>query len=187
MEGIPLRTARRQDIPMLLLLWEQMMKENAALDPRLAPHPRAKEHMMGQFQQWIADEDRLVVVAEEGRRLVVGYIAAGLMRGSDWKPAARVAEITDCFVVAPRRRRGIARRLVGRVHDQFIERGVDRFRLQAAAANTGSRAFWEAIGWRVGEVVLEREAPPAPPADESPDGGTDAPGPAQEGAPDPTG
>ena len=158
MEGIPLRAARRADIPMLLLLWQQMMKEHAALDERLTPHPRAREHMLGNLQRWLNDADRQIVVAEEGRRLLVGFAAAVISGAPEWKTTARVGEITDCYVVAPRRRLGIGRRLVGRIQDQLLEKGVDRLRLLAAAANPGSQAFWGAIGWTPQEIVLEKPA-----------------------------
>jgi len=154
MEGIPLRNARLGDLPMLLLLWEQMRKENTALDARLAVHPRAKEHMAANLQRWIQDPDHLVIVAEEGKRLLVGFAAAGRLPGVDGGLAE--GEISDCFVLGARRRRGIARRLVGRIEDQLEEKGVHSMRLQASAENAGSRAFWEAIGYTVDEVILER-------------------------------
>ena len=154
MEGIPLRNARRGDIPMLLLLWEQMRKENAAVDPRLAAHPRAKEHMAANLQRWIQDPEHLVIVAEEGKRLLIGFAAAGRLPGIDG--ALPEGEISDLFVLGARRRRGIARRLVGRIEDQLEEKGVRNMRLQASAQNNGSRAFWEAIGYGVSEVILER-------------------------------
>ena len=79
MEGVPIRAARRGDIPSLLLLWEQMMKENAHLDDRLEPHPRAREYMEAQFSNWMQDAKHIVVVAEEHGRLVIGYAAGAIV------------------------------------------------------------------------------------------------------------
>ena len=162
MEGIPIRAARRGDIPSLLLLWEQMMKENAAVDARLVAHPRAREHMASQFQVWIQDPARIVVVAEEQGRLVVGYAAGAIVSASSWEVDTKLGEISDCFVVGPRRRRGIARRLVGRILDQLFEKGVGQMRLQAAARNDGAVAFWRSIGWEVSEEIFEQEVEAAP-------------------------
>lgn len=156
MEGVPIRAARRGDIPSLLLLWEQMMKENGALDPRLEMHARGREHMTAQFQTWLQDAQRIVVVAEEGGRLVIGYAAAAVVPGNGWQAPVTLGEITDCYVARPRRRQGIARRLIGRVIDQLYEKGMDTCRLQAAVANPDSQAFWASLGWQPHEVVYER-------------------------------
>jgi hypothetical protein len=56
-----IRAARRSDIPSLVLLWTAMMEENARHDPRLAPHPRGKEHMADRFTEWLQDANRHVV------------------------------------------------------------------------------------------------------------------------------
>ncbi|MHC5009964.1 MAG: GNAT family N-acetyltransferase [Planctomycetota bacterium] len=157
MEGIPIRAARRGDIPSLLLLWTAMMEENARLDPRLALHHDAKEHMAARFASWLQDPERAVVVAEEGGRLVLGYAAARIAPGTGWHRPEKLGEVTDCFVIPARRRRGLARRMVGRLTDLLYERGVDTVRLQVAVDNEGTLAFWKAIGWEVLEEVLEWE------------------------------
>ncbi len=155
MEGIPIRNARRGDIPSLLLLWTAMMEENARLEPRLALHPHAKEHMAGRFREWIQDPDHVVVVAEQDRRLVVAYAAGRVGPGTGWHSPLRIGEISDCFVVPPRRRQGLARRMVGRMCDMLYELNVDTVRLQAVAANQAALGFWKAIGWDVLEEILE--------------------------------
>lgn len=160
MEGVPIRAARRGDIPSLMLLWEQMMKENAAIDPRLELHPRAREQFASQLQTWLQDPNHLVVVAEEGGRLVIGYAAGSIVASQNWEADTRLGEVSDCFVVAPRRRRGIARRLVGRILDQLFEKGVSQMRLQAAARNEGAVAFWRSIGWEVSEEIFEKDVDP---------------------------
>ena len=156
MGGVPIRNARRGDIPSLLLLWTAMMEENEKLDPRMAAHQRAKEHMTSQFAKWLQDAERVVVVAEEGGRVVVGYAAAGVARVSGWQAERVQGEITDCFVAPPRRRMGVARRLVGRMMDLLFEKGANGVRLQASVKNEGSIAFWNSLGWETNEEVWEK-------------------------------
>ena len=134
------------------------MQESAKHDPRLALHPRARQHMTEQIASWFTDEDRVVVVAEEGGRVVIGFVAARLIDGNGWQAPERLAEISDCYVVAPRRRRGIGRRLVGRAMDLVFEKGVNTLTLQSAARNPEATAFWETLGWTPQESILEREA-----------------------------
>jgi len=157
-EAVPIRPARRGDVPSLLMLWGAMLEENARLDPRLAVHPDAKEHMARTLLGWVEDSSRIVLVAEEGRHLVVGYAAGVIGPGGGFQGPARVAQVTDCFVVPPRRRKGIARRLVSRMHDLLFERGAESVRLTVSARNDASQAFWSSLGYEPLEEVLERPA-----------------------------
>lgn len=164
MEGIPIRSARRGDIPSLHALWQAMMAEHARLDPRLSMHPDAAGWMAAHLGTWVADPQRLILVAEEGARLVVGYAAARFLPFGGSPGEEREAEITELFVAPARRRRGLARRLVSRLLDLLDEKRVGSVRLQAAVGNPGALAFWRSLGFEEAELVLEREAPPAPPS-----------------------
>lgn len=155
MEGIPIRNARRGDVPSLLLLWTAMMAEGERKNPWLATHPHAREHMAGQFSRWLRDPERVTVVAEQNARLVIGYAAGRVCAGTGWHNPLRVGEITHCFVVPPRRRLGLARRMTGRLCDMLYEMNVDTVRLQAVAGDESALAFWQATGWEIFEEVLE--------------------------------
>ncbi len=157
MEGTPIRGARRGDIPALLLLWTAMVEENAKLDPRLTLHAHAREHMAAQLSEWLHDKEREVVVAEEKGRLLVGFAAARVTPGTGWHKPIRLGEITDCFVVPPRRRKGVARRMVGRLLDLLYDKDTDTVRCRAVNANPGAVAFWTSMGWEVLEEVLEKD------------------------------
>lgn len=165
MEGVPIRNARRGDIPSLLLLWQAMMQELAAVDSRFTPHPRAREHMANELARWLQNPNRHVVVAEEGGRLVIGFASALRTPGNGWQIPKTLGRITDCYVVAPRRRNGIGRRLAGRLLDVLYEEGVDTVRLSVAANDPGAHAFWSSMGWAELEEVLEKDVKaPAPDA-----------------------
>jgi GNAT superfamily N-acetyltransferase len=97
-----------------------------------------------------------VAPGREPARGPVGYAAACVGPGNGWQAPLTVGQITDCYVAAPRRRRGIARRLAGRLRETLYERGVARVRLTVAVRNPDSIAFWRAMGWEPLEVVLER-------------------------------
>ncbi|MDJ0521554.1 MAG: GNAT family N-acetyltransferase [Planctomycetota bacterium] len=157
MEGVPIRNARRGDIPSLLLLWNAMMKEIGAADPRFALHAHAREHQAALFQKWIQDEEHLVVVAEEGGRLVIGFAVASIADGNGWQIPNRLGRISDVYVAPPRRRQGVARRLAGRLLDLLYETDVDTVRLAVAVSNEGAHAFWKSMGWEDLELVLQKD------------------------------
>ena len=160
MEGIPIRGARRGDIPSLHALWQAMMAEHARFDPRMEVHPQAATWMAAQLGQGLSDSHRLVLVAEESARLVVGFASARLLPFGGHPGERREAELTEAFVAPARRRRGIARRLVARLIDLLDERRVTGIRLQAAARNPGALLFWRSLGFEVIETVLQRDALP---------------------------
>jgi ribosomal protein S18 acetylase RimI-like enzyme len=158
MEAIPIRTARRGDVPSLLLLWSAMVEENARVDPRLSVHPDAREHMSRALAAWVEDPARVVLVAEEGKRLIVGFSAGHVTDGDGIHASRRIGQVTDCFVAPARRRGGCGRRLVSRLHDLLAEKGAECVRLQVAAQNEPSQVFWRTLGYEVLEEVLERPA-----------------------------
>ena len=163
MDAVPIRLARRGDVPSLLMLWCAMLEENARSDPRLAPHKDAREHMGRTLASWVEDPSRMVLVAEEGGRLIVGYAAGCLTAGNGIQVPERLGQTTDCFVVPARRRRGIARRLAARLLDLLSERGADCIRLTASSKNDASQAFWRSMGYEPLEEILERPAVLPPP------------------------
>ena len=157
MDAVPIRAARRGDVPSLLLLFQAMTAENARIDARFAVHPDAAEHMSRAFLAWVDDPSRVVLVAEEGQRLLVGYAAGVLHAGDGLGAHEQIGEVTDCFVVPARRRKGVARRLAGRLFDVLVERGADAVRV--VAQNQASQDFWTSLGYAPLEEVLERPVP----------------------------
>lgn len=156
MEGIPLRTARRGDLPSLHVLWQALLAEHARLDPRLGVHPGAAAWLASHLAEALHDPERVLLVAEEGGRLVVGFVSARLLPAGPGEP--REAEIGELFVAPPRRRRGLARRLAQRAMDLLYERGAREVRLQAAVHNPGAQAFWRSLGFEPVETLLQRPA-----------------------------
>jgi ribosomal protein S18 acetylase RimI-like enzyme len=111
---------------------------------------------------WVEDPMRVVLVAEEGKRLIVGFAAGHVTDGDGLHAARRIGQVTDCFVAPPRRRGGCGRRLVSRLHDLLAEKGAECVRLQVAARNEASQVFWRTLGYDVLEEVLERPATARP-------------------------
>jgi ribosomal protein S18 acetylase RimI-like enzyme len=155
-DAVPIRLARRGDVPSLLMLWGAMVEENARLDPRLAVHADARERMVRSFTSWLDDPARVVLVAEEHARLVIGFAAGSVGPGNALQVPDRLGQVTDCYVIPARRRRGAGRRLATRLLDLLRERGADTVRLQVVTRNADAQAFWRSLGFELLEEVLER-------------------------------
>lgn len=156
--SIRIRPARAADVPSLVLLSLSMLAENGRHEPRLAPHPDAAASLATRHLEEVCDPRHVVLVAEEKPGLLVGLAAGQLGRGDGLRRPARDATITACFVVPPRRRRGLARRLADRVADALVVRGADELRLHVVAKNAGSLAFWSSLGYEPVEELLDRPA-----------------------------
>lgn len=165
MDAIPIRAARRGDVPSLLLLWSAMLDENARFDPRLAPHPDARESAAGSFAQRVEDPNEVVLVAEDGR-VPVGFAAGKVTPGNGFQVPDKLGQITDCYVIPARRRRGAGRRLASRLVDLLVGKGAESIRLQVVVKNPAAEAFWASLGYEPLEVIFERALvrPPPPPA-----------------------
>jgi ribosomal protein S18 acetylase RimI-like enzyme len=155
MDAIPIRAARRGDVPSLLVLWSAMLEENARFDPRLAPHGDAREHAGRQFAQRIEDPAEIVLVADDGR-VPIGFAAGKVGPGNGFQAPDRLGQITDCYVIPARRRRGAGRRLASRLVDLLLEKGAEAIRLQVVVKNASAEAFWASLGYHAIESILER-------------------------------
>ena len=156
MHGVPIRFARRGDIPSLLMLWEALMRELARTDVRLSPHARARDHQTEAFAAAVGN--RLIYVAEENERLIVGFVSMSVDPPGGPLVPNPLGRIHDCYVVPPRRRQGIGRRLAGRALDLLFERGAENAQITVPAHHTATQAFWHSLGWRDRSVIYERNA-----------------------------
>ena len=155
-DSIQLRPARAADIPSLVLLSLAMLEENGRHEPRLTPHADAPAGLAERHAKEIADPSCAVIVAEEKPGLLIGMASGQLGRGDALRRSIRVAVTTGCFVVPPRRRRGIARRLADRVAQALVDLGAYELRLHVVAKNAASLAFWSSLGYEPVEDLLDR-------------------------------
>lgn len=109
----------------------------------------------------VAEADRrdgVILFARDGD-MAVGFVAAWVAPDDDPLVAddARAdALVSDLYVVAPRRREGIARRLLAAVESTMRARGCRRMHLCSKATNAAALASYAALGYRPYEVILHK-------------------------------
>lgn len=157
-DPVGIRPALPSDVPGLVLLSLAMLQENGRHDPRLIPHSDAAASLATRHLEEVCDPRSIVLVAEEKPGLPIGMAVGQLGRGDGHRRPTRDATITACFVVPPRRRRGLARQLADRVAGALVARGADQLRLHVVAKNDGSLAFWSSLGYEPVEELLDRPA-----------------------------
>ncbi len=132
-EPLSVRAARQEDIHAVLGLWEQARSEAASTPDDTKSVARLIEHT----------RDGLLVAECDGE--VVGALVAAWdgWRGNMYRLA----------VLAPYRRRGVARQLVEAGHERLRAKGARRVTALVAHAEKEAMALWLAAGYRHDEEI----------------------------------
>jgi GNAT superfamily N-acetyltransferase len=91
--------------------------------------------------------DSPTFVAVDETNAVVGFAHTGPCRDDDL-PEGERGEVYTMYVDPPAWRRGIGSVLTAAIDEFWAPTGVDELTLWVFEDNAGSRAFYEAVGWR---------------------------------------
>jgi ribosomal protein S18 acetylase RimI-like enzyme len=146
MTKTPVRRVAGQDVETVLDLWEEMMSYHARLDGRFQSTVDAREAFRETLQQWMADESKLVLVAEQQGK-VIGYIIGHMAENPPVFELRHYGHVSDICVAPGWRRRGVGRKLFAALRDWFDEHGFSVLQLSVAARNNVSQTFWREMGF----------------------------------------
>ncbi len=140
------RAARRGDVPQLVDLRIQHLGAVARLEPPARLSPDARSRIEQILPVWLGQDDRVILVAEaektaadNGDGPLVGY-AMGIL--NIWPPVLRsqhVGEILECYVVPPRRGKGVGHHLLKVLTDILCGRGAKVLRASVPIRNEAAR------------------------------------------------
>ena len=124
----------------------------------IAPTPQTQagygEFLAGQ----LAQEDAVVLVAEEGGA-IVGYTYAAL-EGNDWLTLRGPAGVIYDLMVDPEhRRRGLGRRLLSEAIAALERMGAPQVQLSTAERNATAQRLFASLGFRPTMIEMTREVP----------------------------
>jgi len=145
-DAISVRRAVEADVPGVVALWSEMMAFHEALDPCFERASDGEERFAEFLRGNLANEKWLLVVADDGGKLV-GYGMAALSERPPVLKERRIGVISDLAVSAGYRRRGIGRRLVNEMMRWFREQRLRSAEVNVAARNPISTAFWRSAGF----------------------------------------
>ncbi|GAT69697.1 GNAT family acetyltransferase [Planomonospora sphaerica] len=151
--GVVVRPARAQDLDGVVACSAALFAEDAGTrDPSLnIAWPR--EHGAARFAAAMDDPARLVMVADDGGR-IVGHLTGSLSGPTAMRPVA-VATLGSMYVQPPYRGRGVGSRLVAEFRSWAREHGAQYAGVTAYAGNEGAVRFYLRHGFATRSTVLE--------------------------------
>lgn len=161
-QDIAIRRATPADRAALGRLWQELMDFHSRLDPDAFA---LADDGLSSWLEWlstvVADENRVVLVAETGEGLV-GYVHGSVDERPPVYRDRRHATISEICVTEGSRRRGVGSRLVAALFDWFRERGLTAVHVGVAACNPVSNAFWRRMGFGPHTIRMRRPLEPDP-------------------------
>jgi GNAT superfamily N-acetyltransferase len=154
LSGAKVRRASARDKSTLLGLWLDLVEHHRRLDPAYPTVPGLREVLLGELARGLESASCRIWIAELDDA-PAGFLFAELEAGRP--PETAAAWIHELFVLAGRRRRGVASRLVEAADAWLVEAGTRTVRVRVEAGNGGGLAFWSARGFDEKSRVLERE------------------------------
>jgi ribosomal protein S18 acetylase RimI-like enzyme len=147
MAQVTVRRARPEDVPGLLVLWQEMMGFHARLDPRFVPATDGATHFGTALKEWMADARWQVLVAEAEGKLV-GYTIGMLHDDAPVFALRSYGFVSDICVAPEWRRTGVGRKLFSELRAWFHRHGQTSVQLNVSAVNPTSQGFWRAMGFQ---------------------------------------
>lgn len=160
MTDFHLRDARPADAPIIAAMWRELMALHAALDPRFTVAADGETVYRRHIEEMIHSRDGRVLIAEATETgEAVGYMLGEIHHRSPLAAVEVYGLISDVFVAAAWRQRGIGRALFEEIRRWFTDRRVPAIQLYVAVENPEALAFWQAVGMRPYMHVLQMDLP----------------------------
>jgi ribosomal protein S18 acetylase RimI-like enzyme len=103
------------------------------------------EKRTNMWRELTQDADKIIFVAEDTERKIVGFSALGPSRDADANPST--AEIVAIYVHPEKWQKGIGRALLSASFDHIRKCAFDQVTLWVLEANQRARSFYESFGF----------------------------------------
>ena len=156
-----IRKATPEDRSALELCFVELQRFERAIEPnRTEPSTIAAEYIEELVADCV-DHDGVILIAEEDDHVVGFACVLSHVRSSNVIEKHRDhAYVTDLYVRASERGRGIGDQLMRAVEAHAVKNGTSRIRVGVLAANDVAHGLYGKLGYRDYEIVLEKVLDP---------------------------
>ena len=140
-----IRRARPEDADPIVRLWREMWDFHAPYDARFQATPAADLAMASWIEMHLGHERSIVLVAENERSEVEGYLLGMILENFPGLPAQFYGRVSE--IAVHRRRAGVGTKLLEAAHAWFRERGVPYVEVDVSVKNPVARGFWRKRGY----------------------------------------
>ncbi|MBR4801138.1 MAG: GNAT family N-acetyltransferase [Clostridia bacterium] len=151
-----IRKAKKHDIPKLIDLLSQVLEIHASIRPDIFISGTTK-HTTKQLEEMIEAESQTIYVAVDDDDKVVGYAFCKLREPSpsnNVRPFKSIM-IDDLCIDASMRGKGVGKALVEHVKTEARNLGCYEIVLAVWEGNDDAKAFYEKMGMKPKETILE--------------------------------
>lgn len=145
---VRVRTATAADLDLIVTRWQELIAAHAALEPTLYA---VEAHAPASYRAFVRrqmDAHRgLVLVADRGAAVGVGYLMGGVGRRSPVYTVREVGMVFDLAVRPDLRGGGVGSALVDAALERFAGWGLDWVQVNFAPDNALAAPFWQGRGF----------------------------------------
>ncbi|MCC6316214.1 MAG: GNAT family N-acetyltransferase [Gemmatimonadaceae bacterium] len=148
---IVIRRASREDFETVLALRQALRREERPDEEPI------DEELRAMTRRQLSASGQIIFLADDGHR-TIGILRCALQAPLD--RVTRSALLTTAYVRPAWRRQGVMARLVQAASDWCLRHDVRDLRLRNAPDNAAANGAWEALGFKVVQVIRHRRTEP---------------------------
>lgn len=153
--AVTIRGADRHDLEDIVRMRMALLAEEGRSPLFADPHPRAAARALRITEAQLRDDDQIFLLAVSDSR-VVGMVRCTLASGNPVVSDHLRGFLSAAYVSPPFRRLGVLRMLVDAAEEWCAQHGTRDLRLHCTIENTEGNTAWDALGFKVVEVVRRR-------------------------------
>lgn len=142
-----LRRALGDDLPRMVEIWMEMMREHERFDNRLVLTSNAASSYQNYLLMHIRSPKSIVVVAEDEGR-IVGFCCAYMCANLPMFQPSEFGYISDLAVDGACQRQGLGSQILDYVTEWFSRYAIRCIQLQVYSNNEQGKQFWSSKGYK---------------------------------------
>jgi ribosomal protein S18 acetylase RimI-like enzyme len=143
---ITFRTWKKEDIPSMARMAQELYRYIEMVDPVWRTSPHAADHLRAHLDDLYTKRYAMTYVACNNQE-IIGFVTGTIIQRPPVILPQRDGLIDNAFIMSSWRDQGIGTRLVHMLLRWFREQGVEEVRIHYQVSNKRAVTFWEKMGF----------------------------------------